>query len=116
MGLIHIYATLSAVEHMTAQFMLSTGLRIAVLRVLPHQAGAARIRVSDARRGTIFFSRPRVLEVATLCVESLYVILGILPPLLRLLLHHRHKRLSAVQISPRQSAGWLARTACTCIV
>jgi len=38
MGLIHIYATLSAVEHMTAQFMLSTGLRIAVLRVLPHHA------------------------------------------------------------------------------
>jgi len=34
MVLIHIYATLSADEHMSAQFMLSTGLRMAVLRVL----------------------------------------------------------------------------------
>ena len=49
MGLIHIYATLSAVEHMTAQFMLSTGLRIAVLRVLPHQAGVAlALRASES--------------------------------------------------------------------
>ena len=55
MGLIHIYATLSAVEHMTAQFMLSTGLRIAVLRVLPHQAGVAlALRASESWTGDLW--------------------------------------------------------------
>jgi hypothetical protein len=60
MVLIHIYATLSADEHMSAQFMLSTGLGMAVLRVLcsltacasppsRRSAGAARIRVMDGR-------------------------------------------------------------------
>ena len=47
--------------------------------------------------------RPRVLEVAALRLEPFHIGLRILPPLLRLLFHHRNKRLPG-------SSAWGIRT------